>query len=165
MEDFATAANIALAEARQKATALTSPKFRRMEEDVLIQIGLGDLIAAKLRSAALFEIFQQAARYESLHACICPIPARPPGLGNDGSPGLDGVYLADIAYGRTPMRRGHWSDRLGGIDKDIEALATKLERAKLKPTPAAAKGGASAETVARAIQAVMGRPNRDSGEV
>ena len=46
------------------------------------------------------------------------------------------VYRPDITYGSVAMRRGHWSDRAGGIDKDILALVRKLEDAKLKKVPA-----------------------------
>ncbi|MGC1461611.1 MAG: hypothetical protein WA802_05380 [Terracidiphilus sp.] len=161
MEEFAAASSIALAEARQKTTVPTSPEFRRMEEDVLIQIGLGNFIAAKVRSAALFEIFQQAAdtractlafaQYQRARQAWATMAAR-----------ADAVYGPDISYGSVPMRRGHWSDRLPAIDSDIEALARKLEPAKLKTAPAATKGGASAGTVSRAIQAVIGRPIRTS---
>ncbi len=38
------------------------------------------------------------------------------------------VYRSDISYGSTPMRRGHWSDRLAAIDKDIAALTGAGER-------------------------------------
>jgi hypothetical protein len=36
-----------------------------MEEDVLIQIGLGNFFAAKLRSGVLFEIYQQTGNVEA----------------------------------------------------------------------------------------------------
>jgi hypothetical protein len=32
------------------------------------------------------------------------------------------VYQSDISYGLTPQMRGHWSDRLRGIDADIAAM-------------------------------------------
>ena len=32
------------------------------------------------------------------------------------------VYAGDISYGSSPMRRGHWADRLAAIDADVEAL-------------------------------------------
>ncbi len=39
------------------------------------------------------------------------------------------VYRSDISYGSTPMRRGHWSDRLAAIDKDIEAMTAQVQAA------------------------------------
>ena len=32
------------------------------------------------------------------------------------------VYASDISYGSSPMRRGHWADRLAAIDADMDAL-------------------------------------------
>ena len=59
VEDYTAASAEGLSKARVQATAPTSPEFRRMEEDVLIQNGLGRFFAAKLRSGVLFEIYQQ----------------------------------------------------------------------------------------------------------
>jgi hypothetical protein len=41
------------------------------------------------------------------------------------------VYVADLTYGDTPGRRGHWLDRLPGIDRDLAAV----ESAKFGPKP------------------------------
>ena len=59
LEDATAASTQGLTNARLQATSHTSPEFRRMEEDVLIQIGLGRFFAAKLRSGVLFEIYSQ----------------------------------------------------------------------------------------------------------
>jgi len=32
------------------------------------------------------------------------------------------VYVADLTYGDIPGRRGHWLDRLPGIDRDLAAV-------------------------------------------
>ncbi len=58
MEDCAAAASDALAEAQRKLTRAKSADFRRMEADVLIQIGLGRFFASKLRSGVLFSVFE-----------------------------------------------------------------------------------------------------------
>jgi hypothetical protein len=158
MEDCAAAANSGLAETRQKTSAPTSPKFRRMEEDVLIQAGLGEFFAAKVRSAVLFEIF---LRTGDTGACTLAFElyqhARQAWatMANRAA----NVYVADIAYGSVPMRRGHWMDRLGAIDKDIESLAAKLEAAKLRTGPVAASD-VPAERVASAIKAAIGKSIR-----
>ena len=64
------------------------------------------------------------------------------------------VYRPDITYGNIPMRRGNWTDRLPGIDKDIAAMESKLQ------TPPASTE--FAHNVERAIQAATGKPNRPS---
>ena len=53
----------------------------------------------------------------------------------------------------TPQRRGHWSDRLPGIDKDIAAMQGKLQ------TPPTQAG---ADTIVGAIRSAAGKPNRPS---
>jgi hypothetical protein len=117
----------ALVSAQQAAGArVRTPQFRRMEEDVLIQIGLGRFFAAKLRSGLLFEIYLQTgdakagrlalAEYKKARAAWAAMAER-----------AKGVYRADVTYGSTAMRRGHWIDRLAHIDDDIAAMQKQLE--------------------------------------
>ena len=65
LEDYTAASGQALASARLQATSHTSPAFRRIEEDVLIQNGLGRFFAAKLRSGVLFEIYTKTGNAEA----------------------------------------------------------------------------------------------------
>ena len=58
------------------------------------------------------------------------------------------VYRADVAYGRTPFRRGHWSDRLPAIDADIAAMKVAVAK------PSATRDAALL------IAAVTGKPAR-----
>jgi hypothetical protein len=153
LEDFTAASTQALDQARLQSTSKTSPEFRRMEEDVLIQNGLGRFFAAKLRSGVLFEIYEKTgnpeagklalAQYKTARQEWAAMAAR-----------ANSVYRADIGYGETPKRRGHWSDRLPGIDKDIAAMQEKLQDV---PTPAA-----PSPNVQQAIQAATGKPKRPS---
>jgi hypothetical protein len=152
LEDFTAASTQALAHARLQATSHTSPEFRRMEEDVLIQNGLGLFFAAKLRSGVLYEIYSKTgsteagklalAQYQKARDAWATMAAR-----------ANSVYRADITYGDVPMRRGHWSDRLGGIDKDLAAMQGKLQT----PTTAAAAAG---QNIEGAIRTATGKPNR-----
>jgi hypothetical protein len=126
MEEMTAAAESALQEAREKTRRKSSPEFRRMEEDVRIEIGLGRFFAAKLRSGVLWVIFektgderaaQQAlARYRQARDAWAQMARR-----------AVGVYKLDITYGDVYQRRGHWIDRLAGMDVDIAAMAEKLE--------------------------------------
>jgi len=153
LEDFSTASTQALGQARVQATSPTSPEFRRVEEDVLIQNALGRFFAAKLRSGVLFEIYQKTgnpeagklalAQYKTARQEWATMAAR-----------ANGIYRADIGYGETPKRRGHWSDRLPGIDKDIAAMQDKLQAPPTATAP-------SAKTQ-QATEAATGRPNRPS---
>jgi hypothetical protein len=155
LEDFTAASGEALAKARVKSTAPTSPEVRRIEEDVLIQNGLGAFFAAKLRSGVLFEIYQQTGnpdagklaldQYKKARDAWAKMAQR-----------AGGVYAADVSYGDVPMRRGHWSDRLAGIDIDLAAMQAKLQ------SPPASTG--SAEDAARAVSAATGKPDRPSAQ-
>jgi hypothetical protein len=64
-------------------------------------------------------------------------------------------YVSDITFGRAAHLRGHWTDRLEAIDRDIAALET----------PAAPVSGQAAsllrpERVEQAIRAILSRPQR-----
>src|SRR5450631_3599371 len=59
LENYTTTSMRALDDARAKTKSATTPEFRRMEEDVIIQNALGVFFAAKLRAGVLYEIYQQ----------------------------------------------------------------------------------------------------------
>jgi hypothetical protein len=152
LEDLAAAAQEALQSARVKATSPGAAEFRRMEEDVLLQAGLGLFFAKKLRCAVLWEIGQKTgdarasamalARYKEARATWAAMAQR-----------ARGVYRADIGYGDVPMRRGHWMDRLATIDEDIAAMQTKVDGAGAAP-------GKLSPAAERAVQEATGRPSR-----
>ena len=151
MEDCANAASDALDAARRSTSAHPSAAYRRIEADVLIQVGLGRSFAAKLRSGVLYSIFQQAAdRQTGLLALDQYKMARE--YWSDMANNAAKVYRADISYGSTAMRRGHWSDRLAAMDKDIEALTAEVRR-----TPEDALQTANTRV---AVQAATGRLTR-----
>ncbi|HEX4064565.1 MAG TPA: hypothetical protein VHZ09_00975 [Acidobacteriaceae bacterium] len=147
LEDMAAASAAALREARMTADRPGAAEFRRIEEDVLIQIGLGTFFAKKLRSAVLWEIWQKTgdagagklarSQYQEGRAAWATMAER-----------AKGVYRADIGYGDVPMRRGCWMDRLPAIDVDLAAMQAAVE----------AKGGGSAGQAEKAVHAAMGRP-------
>jgi hypothetical protein len=151
MEDCATAASDALDAARRKIIGRSSPAFRRMEADVLIQVGLGRFFAAKLRGGVLFSLFQQSAdrlagllaldQYKLAREAWAAMATR-----------AARVYRSDITYGSAPMRRGHWNDRLAAMDKDIEVLAEQVRTTRPDEPPS--------QNTRRAIHAATGRPER-----
>jgi hypothetical protein len=124
-----------------------------MEEDVVIQNGLGRFFAAKLRSGVLFEIYQQTGNAEAGRLALAQYQGAREAWATMASR-ANGVYRPDITYGDIPMRRGNWSDRLAGIDKDIAAMQNKLQT---PPTPAA-----SGQHIEGALRAATGGPNRPS---
>ncbi len=144
-------ASLAVAVAR---TRPPSADFRRLEEDVRIMTGLGDFFAAKFRAALLWQVFDKTgdrraaeaavARYEAARAAWAAMATR-----------AAIVYRSDIAYGRTPFRRGHWSDRLPAIDADIAAMKAALAK-PAAPAP---------RDAAMLIAAVTMRPSRPQAAV
>ena len=60
--------------------------------------------------------------------------------------------MKDVSYGRTPMRRGHWSDRLAAIDKDLAAMTDRVK--------SAGQPDVSSENTRRATVEATGRPGR-----
>jgi hypothetical protein len=153
LENFTAASAQALTTARVQAKSHTSPEFRRMEEDVLIQNGLGNFFAAKLRSGVLFEIYTRTGNAEAGKQALDQYQKARDAWAKMASR-ANGVYRADITYGDVPMRKGNWSDRLGAIDTDVAAMKEKLQ------TPPTATG--SAQNAASAIQAAIASPKRPS---
>jgi hypothetical protein len=152
MEDFAENADTAIDEARTQAGVKAhTGAFRRIEEDVLIQVGLGRFFAGKLRCAVLLAIFDQSG---DAHAGALALDLYR--LAREAWAGMAGraatVYRADISYGSIAMRRGHWSDRLTAIDEDLEAAADHV-RSVQRP-------GEPTQSTRQAIQAAIDRPVR-----
>jgi hypothetical protein len=152
LEDMTTSAKEALGTARAQGSSIGSPEFRRIEEDVLIQIGLGIFFAKKLRCGVLWEIGQKTgdarvgalalAQYREAREAWATMAQR-----------AQGIYRADVGYGDVPMRRGHWMDRLAGMDEDVAAMQAKLQgapTAQLSPRAEAA------------VREATGRPSRPS---
>ena len=155
MEDCAAAASDALAEAHRKTTRARSPDFRRMEADVLILVGLGRFFAAKLRSAVLLAVFEGSEVPQAGVSAVDEYRLAREAWGEMATQAAT-VYSKDITYGSTPIRRGHWSDRLASIDKDIDALAELVRGAQT--------GAMSTPNTRSAIDAATGRPGRPSIE-
>jgi hypothetical protein len=153
LETFSSASSAALAKARIKAASHTSPDFRRIEEDVLIQNALGNYFAAKLRSGVLFEIFKQTGSPEAGRLAL----EQYKNARQEWAVMADRaktVYRADVSYGDVPMRRGHWADRLPAIDIDVAAMQAKLQNQGPPKEPA--------QNVQRAIRYATGKPTRPS---
>jgi hypothetical protein len=154
LEDSVAVAEGELGTAVERAPSRNAPEFRRLEEDVRIQIGLGRFFAAQLRSGVLFDIYRQTgddtareqaiAAYRRARTAWATMAER-----------AQRVYRADITFGETPVRRGHWINRLPAIDKDLAAM----EAAHLEPAHAAE---VNAELTKLAVRAAMEQPRRVS---
>ena len=148
LEAFAGAAGQALAEARVNVKTPSAPAFRRIEEDILIQNGLGLFFAAKLRSGVLFEIFKQSGNREAGKLAVANYETARQAWAKMADRARD-VYVSDVSYGDVPMRRGHWTDRLPNIDKDIAAMQKAIDSAPDSTVTDAAK---RASKIATSVQ-------------
>ena len=128
LDDEANAAEQALQSAA-KATNKTKPEYRRLVVDVALQAGLGRFFAAKFRAATLYHIYEQTTDRVALDEALKQYKqARDSweSLANTAK----GVYMKDVTAGENPWLRGHWLDRLPGIDKDIDRMSKILDEAK-----------------------------------
>lgn len=153
LEDFTAASTAGLQAACKGGSKAGSPEVRRMEEDVLIQIGLGRFFAAKLRSGMLYEIYQQTGSAEAGKMALAKYTEARDAWATMATRAKT-VYRSDISYGSIPMRRGHWADRLPMIDKDVQAMRASLS------APPKTGHDISAEHVSAAIKAASGKPSR-----
>jgi len=148
IEDCVATSKTSLSQAQRTTRSRNTPEFRRIEEDILIQLGLGTFFAHKLRSGVLYEIFattgspeagqQAVAHYQQARDAWAAFAQR-----------ASRVYSSDISYGNVPKRRGHWNDRLSAIDTDLSAMKAKV-----------ATGKASGQNPAEAIRTATSHPQR-----
>ncbi|GAC1423760.1 MAG: hypothetical protein NVSMB62_20340 [Acidobacteriaceae bacterium] len=88
---------------------------------MLILNGLGAYYAGVFQAALLYSVHEETkdagaakaslAAYRRARDAWAAMAAR-----------ASKVYAADVSYGSTPFRRGHWADRLPAIDADLTAL-------------------------------------------
>jgi hypothetical protein len=154
LEDAAAAASDALDAARRESAAHRSPASLRMEADVLIQVGLGRFFASQMRAGVLYAVFQQEQERRAGQQALDQYRMAREAWVAAAQAGA--VYRNDITYGSTAMRRGHWTDRLAAVDKDILALAAQVE--------AAAENAEATPDTRRAILQATGRPARPTVE-
>lgn len=152
LEDMADSAAKYLADSEQRVTDRKSPEFRRMAVDVDIQRGLGQFFAGKFRAGVLYAIFQQSGDPKALEQAIVVFRRARNAWANLAQKARE-VYAADITYGPEKHLRGHWLDRIAGIDQDIAAM----ERQKGSSTP-------ELELVQHAVHEALGRPVRPASE-
>ena len=126
LEDIAVTAEKNIAQSRnQLGAAAAVPAFRRVEEDVWIQIGLARFFAGKLRSAVLWRIHTLTGDHATGEAAIESYT-----IGRDAwarmAERAKKVYRSNISYGGSRALRGHWTDRIPAFDEDIADLRQRL---------------------------------------
>jgi hypothetical protein len=147
LDDYGAAATKHLARAALQVPGQGRAEYRRLVLDVAIQAGLGHFFAAKFRSGVLYRIFEQTGDRTALESSLAEY-RKARAAWAEFAALAGGIYMNDVTVGEQPQLHGHWLDRLPAIDRDIAAIAEKLQGGK-RDEPSAA--------VAAAIQAVRGR--------
>lgn len=121
MERWAGDAAAALKQARVAVGGRPGPAFRRWEEDILIQIGLGRFFADRFRATMLYELYlrtgdaaageQAIIRYQAARDAWATMADR-----------AKTVYQPDISYGAPEFERLHWASRTAAFDRDLRAM-------------------------------------------
>ncbi len=150
LENFAQSAADQLGQAKAKSGDSKAPAFRRFAIDVEVQLALGRFWASKLRAGVLFALFERTGQRALLDAALAQYRA----ARQTWSHLIEvtkAVYVPDVSYGEGWFQRGHWSDRIAAIDRDIAAM----EQAAAEPTLVKQ---ISAERVTALQHAALDRP-------
>ncbi|MGH9693480.1 MAG: hypothetical protein ACRD5Z_05020, partial [Bryobacteraceae bacterium] len=155
LEDMSAAAIQNQARAIARAPKKDAPELRRMAADIAIQAGIGRFFAYKFRSGVLWSLYQSTGDRTALTEALKAYRTAREAWASMAEPAKK-VYAADITYGRNANMRGHWFDRIAGIDGDLGDMEARLAGANpIVPTtkvdPAVAR---------RAISTALARPNR-----
>jgi hypothetical protein len=70
------------------------------------------------------------------------------------------VYVADVTYGPNANLRGHWLDRIAGIDGDLGDMERRLEQANAPGQRSPMQSTGDPAITRRAIATVLARPQR-----
>lgn len=125
LEDYARQTLSALR--KLKGRSGRDAEFRRLKTDATIQAGLGNFFAAKLRAGVFFSIYLSTKDQEALQESLREYRAARAAWAELAKV-AEGIYRNDVTYGPDYYQRGHWLDRLAGMDDDIadlEKLANK----------------------------------------
>ncbi len=152
IDDYAAAATKHFAQAALQLKGKQNAEYRRLEIDVAIQAGLGNFFAAKFRSGVLYRIFEKTGDRTALESSLAQY-RKARAAWTELANLARGSYMSDVTVGEQPQQHGHWLDRLPAIDRDIAAMAEKLNGIKRS------EPSASLDLV---IKEVLGHPERES---
>jgi hypothetical protein len=158
LEDLARTASDQSARALADARNRSAPELRRVLVDVALQAGTGTFFAHKFRSAVLWSLYERSGDRDALTEAIKEYRAARQAWA-EMAERAKGVYAADVTYGPNANMRGHWLDRLSGIDAD---LADMEKRATDTAGATATTATADPAVVRLAIKTVLTRPQRPS---
>ena len=155
LEDMSTAASENQARALVQAPDKNAPALRRVVADVAIQAGTGKFFAYKMRSSILWSLYERTGDRSALTEALKAYrTARQAWVGMAEM--AKTIYVSDITYGPNANLRGHWFDRIPGIDGDLGDMEKRLAAS----SSGAVRQAADPAVARRAIEIVLARPQR-----
>ncbi|MFD0677747.1 MULTISPECIES: hypothetical protein [unclassified Paenibacillus] len=121
LSGLAEAAERHLAAAGTLVSDSAGATFRRWAVDIAAQAGIGRFFADKLRAGVAYAMFERTGNPQQLEAALQSYRSARSAWERVVAVTKD-VYRDDITFGYKPFMKGHWSDRLAGIDEDIAAM-------------------------------------------
>jgi hypothetical protein len=118
---LAEAAEQHLASAVFLSSDTSKAAFRRWSVDISVQAGLGHFFAHKLRAGVSYAFFERTGNTDLLKEAIVNYRAAKSAWEQIVASTKD-VYRDNISFGYKPFMKGHWRDRLPGIEADIAAM-------------------------------------------
>jgi len=156
LDSYTARIDQSLADAEHRSPATSSAVYRRAALDIHIQSGIGKFFSAKIRSAALFALYQKTGDATVLAQAIEQY-RKARNAWSAFATLAKGPYIDDVTYGKIPNMRGHWMDRLPAIDADIQAMEAVQGRA----APSATVSEETKHAVLRQILSPAPRRNVD----
>ncbi|HKE21050.1 MAG TPA: hypothetical protein VKB88_01605 [Bryobacteraceae bacterium] len=157
LDDMSAAASKNQAQAIAASPRKDAPELRRVITDIDIQAGIGKFFAYKFRSAVLWELYQQTGDKTALNEAFKAYRTARRAWASLSETAKK-AYATDITYGKNANMRGHWADRITGIDGDLADMEARLNGSNAV-TPAKAVDPA---IVKKAVATVLAPPNRIS---
>src|SRR5437762_841404 len=154
LEDMSAAATKNQELALGRAPKKDAPGLRRLIADVVIQSGTGKFFAYKFRSAVLWSLFERTGDRTALAEAVKAYRIARDAWATMAQT-VKTVYVLDVTYGPNANLRGHWLDRIAGIDGDLGDMEKRLDQAN-----APAQSIADPAITRRAIAMVLARPQR-----
>ena len=138
LDDLAGTAREQLSEAQRLIPDRDAPVFRRLAIDVAVQTRLGRFFASKLRAAVAYALFKRTGDSMGLREALQHYAVARSAWAEAAEHAR--VYRTDMTVGREPWQRGHWADRLEGIDADLGDMEAEWQRVCGSPNAPEAAG-------------------------
>ncbi|MDQ0253321.1 hypothetical protein J2S74_000693 [Evansella vedderi] len=126
LEDLAKSAKQNLVKANELIKDKRDPSFRRLAIDVEVQIHMGLFFANKFRAATAYAFYEKVGAKELLDKALFYYrKAR-----DEYEKIADvtrSIYTNDITFGYVPYMRGHWTDRIEGIEEDMKRMEKQTQ--------------------------------------